>query len=340
MGGEIEGKSDEVQAEATLNPSVNLQLRGWPDEDRAEAEKLGYGLLRLAKEVSLSADLSRLRSIIVGQDYSEALRSIAPSGGAPFVATDNEFATGAAMATSQFVDGELWSDVVIWAPLVRNIFNDAHAESGRACQMFVHELMHVSDTSKFIARSVNGIESFHARGEREGHLQAIGNPLRSEYSSQRPAAWIVPDYGFEYLDTLEDVLRESEGQIRKAKNSFFQTKDFGALWNEVAERVRFLFQALGYALGHIEGIMFLRDQYGEHVDLANRYDHRVRTIEDHPLGWVIQESLDEARRLYKIEVWQGADDLIPLNDLSEKVLNHFGIRTRQGDDQMLIDVFE
>ena len=333
-----DAKTSEGMREATLNPNINVSLRGWNDEDENEARTLGHRMIGLAREISKACDLSHLRSIVIGCDYQEALHSVKLEGEDDHVATANEFATGAAMAVHQKLDGELWSTVVIWTPLVRNLFEDGHPDSKLAFQTFLHELMHVADVAKFTATFPGGWENARPENERDGHLQAIGNPLRSEYFAQRGAAWVLPEFGFGYIDLLEEVVGKINDQIVEARAELDDTGDLAAFWEAARSRVSFLFQSMGYALGHVDGILCRREDDDEHAAVSEKYEKRLEELQRYPSGWVVAEAAEQGRRFFEMEKWSGMKDFEPLTDLVERYLNFHGVETFAVKDKMELRV--
>ncbi|MBS0274132.1 MAG: hypothetical protein JSR55_06955 [Proteobacteria bacterium] len=75
-------EADEPPVE-TLPPNCSVNIRGWEDDNEAQAREFGEGVMSLAKELSRYLDLSRLKSIIIGWDYAEALASVDRGNGIP-----------------------------------------------------------------------------------------------------------------------------------------------------------------------------------------------------------------------------------------------------------------
>ena len=119
----------------TLPSNCSVNIRGWENDNEAEAREFGRVVMSLAKELSRYLDLSRLESIIVGWDYAEALVSVDRGDGIPPAApTANEYGLGGAMALHMVRNDEIWSVVVIWTGLVRQLNHTDHPEHKLALQ--------------------------------------------------------------------------------------------------------------------------------------------------------------------------------------------------------------
>ena len=166
-----------------------MSIRGWENGSEAEAREFGSGAMAYAKWMSKYLDLSRLESIIIGWDYADALASVDGGEGLPPAApTANEYGRGGAMAVHVLRDDELWSVVVIWTGLVRQLISEEHPDHKLALQTFVHELVHVDDLRRFSRTYPGGWRAAKPRDGRDAVLQSIVNPCQSEYSAQRRAA--------------------------------------------------------------------------------------------------------------------------------------------------------
>ena len=188
----------------TLPSTCAVNIRGWENDNEAEALEFGEGLMTLTKVLSCHLDLSRLESIVIGWDYASALASVDRGDGIPPAApTTNEYGQGSAMAVNVIRDDEIWNVVVIWTGLVRQLNQTDHPEYKLALQTFVHELVHVDDLRLFTRTYPGGWRAAKPRDGRDANLQPIVNPCQSEYSAQRRAA-------------LMDVHPTTEDRVRVA----------------------------------------------------------------------------------------------------------------------------
>ncbi len=90
---------DEEPLVETLPSNRAINIRGWENDNEAEAREFGEFVMSLAKVLSRHLDLSRLESIAIGWDYAEALASVDRGDGIPPAApTSNEYGQGSAMA--------------------------------------------------------------------------------------------------------------------------------------------------------------------------------------------------------------------------------------------------
>ncbi|MER9823182.1 type IV toxin-antitoxin system AbiEi family antitoxin domain-containing protein [Mesorhizobium sp. M0115] len=251
--------SIDLAAKPTLYPDFNVNIRGWENDNEEEARAFASGLLGATRGISRYLDLSRLEFIVVGTDYYEALASVDRGQGSPAAdPTSNEYGQGAAMAMHVMRNGEIWS-VVIWMPLVRRVVDEGHEDHKRALHTIFHELVHVDDLRLFTKTYPGGWKEAKPRDGRDDALQRMVNPCQSEYSAQRRSAWVAPEVGLELLDMLGNALKEVDDQIRTARLQYRLHGDMNVFWPIVIERLTFLFQAVGYGIGHADSVPGLNE---------------------------------------------------------------------------------
>ncbi|MXY66654.1 MAG: hypothetical protein F4206_12865 [Gammaproteobacteria bacterium] len=203
----------------TLPSNCFVSIRGWENQD--EALEFSRDVISLTKVLSRILDLSRLISIVIGWDYTEALASVDCRDDIPSAApTSNQYGQGGAMAIPMVRNDEIWSNVVIWAGLVQQLNQPDHSDHKLALQTFVHELVHVHDLRLFTRTYPGGWRAAKPRDGRDANLQPIVNPCQSEYSAQRRSAWAAPENGLDLLEMLGKVMNDVEGQIRSARLSY------------------------------------------------------------------------------------------------------------------------
>ena len=328
-------ESEEPSVE-TLPSICSVNIRGWENENEAEAREFGEGVMFLAKQLSRYFDLSRLESIIIGWDYAEALASVDRGDGIPPAApTANQYGRGGAMAVHVVRNDELWSVVVIWTALVRQLIQMNHPEHKLALQSFVHELVHVDDLRLFTQTYPGGWRAAKPRDVRDANLQPIVNLCQSEYSAQRRAAWAAPEHGLDLLDMLSEAMNDVDDQIRSARLSYRAHGDMDKYWPVVVERLKFLFQAIGYGLGHADWVEATADG---HPELAARYRAKLEGLAKYSQGWMLDACRDAVQPFFNLEEWVDQEIYDPLIEVLERLLNQYGMYTRTHRDGMYIDM--
>lgn len=326
---------DETPAE-TLFPGCVVSIRGWENDNEAEAREFGGGVMSLAKELSRHLDLSRLEAIVIGWDYAEALASVDRGDGIPPAApTANEYGQGGAMAVHVIRDDEIWSVIVIWTGLVRQLNQTDHPDHKLALQTFVHELVHVDDLRLFSRTYPGGWRAAKPKDGRDAALQPIVNPCQSEYSAQRRAAWTAPEHGLDLLEMLGEAMKDVDDQIRSARLSYRLHGDMDRYWPVIVERLTFLFQAIGYGLGHADWVEAKAD---DHPDLATRYRAKLEELALFPSGWLLDACRDAVRPFFDLEEWSDQEIYDPLIEVLEQLLNENGMYTRVHGDGIYVDM--
>ena len=188
------------------------------------------------------------------------------------------------MAVHVVRNDEIWSVVVIWTGLVRQLNQTDYPEHKLALQTFVHELAHVDDLRLFTRTYLGGWRAAKPRDGRDANLQPIVNPCQSEYSAQRRAAWAAPEHGLDLLEMLSEAMKDVDDQIRSARLSYRLHGDMDKYWPVVVERLTFLFQTIGYGIGHADWVEAKAD---DHPELVNRYRTKLEDLAGYSLGWML-----------------------------------------------------
>ena len=200
------------------------------------------------------------------------------------------------MALHTVRNDEIWSVVVIWTGSVRQLDKTDHPEHKLALQTLVHELAHVHDVRLFARTYPGGWRAAVSKDGRDASLQRIVNPCQSEYSAQRRAASAAPEHGLDLLEMLSKAMKDVDGQIRSARVSYRVHGDFDKYWSVVVERLTFLFQAIGYGLGHADWVEANAD---DHPELAARYRSKLGDLSGYPSGWLLDACRDAVPAIFQ-----------------------------------------
>jgi hypothetical protein len=329
---------EEPQPEPTLSATTAVELRGWATDDAASARLFGEKLLALTLEYSRWLDLSRLSRIVLAYDYRAALAEFQGDDAAPLgVATSNEYGEGAAMSLLSAEGGVLTSILVVHTPLIASMFDEADTREKRtALQSFVHELVHVDDQAFLDRTFPGGGCSAIQRDDRHGALLLMVSPAQAEYSAAKRTAMIEPATGFDFFDMLERVMARAVAEVREQRLRYqLRQIPLETFWPWVQERGRFIFQALGYAVGHADGVL-KSDAAAD--DLKAQYRARLSTIEDMELGWLVGATREAIRPILDQPQWTGLEVFDALIEVGERLLNRFGLWTRLENGMLYVDV--
>ncbi|MCW5726242.1 hypothetical protein [Parvibaculum sp.] len=329
-------ESASLDAPPTLYGKCRVSVLGWDSDNEEEARTFAHGVLDLTRAISKFLDLSRLEAIELATDYHGALANL-ERGQISAVATptSNEYGQGGAMAVCVVRDDEPWNVVVIWMPLVRQLLNMEHEHHKLALHTFFHELVHVDDLKHFSGTFPGGWKAATPRDARERALIALVNPCQSEYSASRRSASIVPAYGLGYLEMLAEALTGVDRQITEARQSYRLHGDMDVLWTIVEERLTFLFQSLGYALGHLDWALNCEEL---EPDLRRQYEAKLEEASKLPSGWIVEDARDAVHDIFRQGDWTSFDVFMRLTAVAEKMLNQFGIYTSVKDECLYVDI--
>lgn len=318
----------------TLPASFAVQIRGWENED--EARRFGEEISAWVYEFSKYRDLCRLQSVVIAWDYPEALANIDTGDAMPVAArTQNEYGQGGAMAVTLKQNDELWSSVVIWTPLVRELVDSNHPDHKLAVLTLAHELVHVEDQRIFESTYPGGWQSAKARDAREAEMQRIVNPCQSEYSAQRRSACFAPESGMELMDMLENAMRDVDEQITKARRAYRWHGDVERFWETARERLAFLFQAIGYAIGHAD---YIANDGAISADLAQQFKNKEQRIAELPQGWLLDACRDAVQPFFSLQEWRDMSIYDELEKVLERLLNLYGVYTSVRSERLYLDM--
>lgn len=183
--------SEEPPATSDPVPSLRadfvVSINGWDNDDEGEARTFGQMLMELTRSYSRFLELGLLEQIVIAYDYHAALASVdCGRAHTPTEPTSNEFGQGGAMAVTVRHGEGVASVVVIWTPLVRELFAEGESEEkALAGHTFVHELIHVDDLAFMDRTFPGGALATWERDPCHGALLSIASPAYSEYSASR-----------------------------------------------------------------------------------------------------------------------------------------------------------
>lgn len=328
---------EEPLPQPTPPVDASIEIRGWLTEDEDEARLFANRLMVLTRDYSRWLDLTRLSRIILSYGYHGALAEVRGIGDHPSVATSNDFADGAAMAVLTEEDGVLRSVMVVWTPLVVRMFDEEDSlEKRMSLQSFVHELVHVDDQAFLDDTYPGGARAMRNRDARHGMLLGIVAPAHSEYSATSRTAIMEPTTGFDLVGLLKkaivDVIADVRRQRRLYRVGDLTLQDF---WPWLEGRCRFIFQSLGYALGHADGIVGGDDAEEE---IKERYRAALLDIEGMELGWLVPATRSAIQPVMTQEAWSGLEVFDQLIEVAERLLNFFGVFTRLQDGAFYVDI--
>ena len=328
---------EKPDTEPTLPRDTTVHIRGWNAADAEAARLFGERVLALTHEYSRWLDLSRLSRIIVASDYRAAIAEVCSVAGGVNVATSNDYAEGAATALMTIEDQCLKSVLVVWRPMIARIFEPTDSLERRAAlQTYVHELVHVDDQAFLDKTFAGGAMAVVQRDDRHGALLLMVSPAQAEYSAASRTAMIEPMAGYEFLNMLERTIREAQPAVRRQCQLYRIAQiSLEAFWLLVQERARFIFQAIGYALGHADGII-RSDQADD--ELKESFRAALAQIEAMELGWLVPDTRNALRSIMEQGAWSGLEVFDPLIEVGERLLNAFGIFTRLEQGMLHINI--
>jgi hypothetical protein len=325
--GDIDRK---VEEEPSLPHDFNVQVRGFPEEI---ANRVGWSILAVAKELSKTLPLENLEGITVGADYREALDAIdrgfpveiAP----PRPTEDSEFGMGVAMALPVNRDGVLKTHIVFDGSIVAMVDSEDEGEAARAAELLAHEIGHAVD-HQFKYEQFGNIYIMQVSDlvldPVDQYLWDLSHFIWDEYFANRISAAFGNGEKEEELflrvyDQYQDKIWESRCDYRDRKKSL---DEFLCV---VKHNLRLMFLATAYLLGFNDG----HEKGAELTPIASEklgQDELLRAF--HP---ILLELWDNRRE------WTSYNEFLKLNEPALAILHRLYLYPTETDaDELYMDV--
>lgn len=130
-------------------------------------------------------------------------------------------------------------------------------------------------------------------------------------------------------------MKDVDDQIRSARLSYRVDGDLDKYWSVVVERFTFLFQAIGYGLGHAD---WVEANANDHPELAACYRAKLRDLAGQPSGWMLDACRDAVQPFFHLEEWSDLRIYDPLIEVLERLLNQNGMYTRAHGDDIYVEM--
>jgi hypothetical protein len=142
--------------------------------------------------------------------------------------------------------------------------------------------------------------------------------------------------GFEFVDLLRRTIAEVLADVRRQRRLYrIGSINLQEFWSWLEERCRFIFQSLGYGLGHADGVIGSDEA---EAGLKERYVEGPARGEDMELGWLVPQGRAALKPIINQAEWTDLHVFDPLIDVAERLLNAFGVYTRLEGNSFYVDV--
>lgn len=270
-------------------------------------------------------DFSALESVVFHQDYALALREVSELAGHECKATSEEGGIGLAMVVHV---GEKCV-VVLDAGIAHGLMEEADPSTQDLClDTALHELCHVDDYSRKRRLLGLGVDAPQIAPIHR-YVFTAADAAWSEYFANKysHSAASSPDMSPKFIaEVVPSVVR----QVRQAIIEYRTHSRLEQLLQLCAQKLRYLFQAFGYAAGRLAASgSDLKSVAPESVDVL-----RAAGLED-----VWQSVFDELERLDACrESWTSFAVYEPLMNQAGAAVRTFGIRYYASGDGVGVDI--
>ena len=299
-------------------PNFDATLSGFQDE--ADGRDLWQHVASLLNVFGRIMNLSRLYWVTLSYDYAGALAQIDQGTGTGNVvtATNDEFATGVAMAVPILVNGIPRIHLVGNAALFSFLRKEGTKECAIALSTLAHECGHIHDL-EMLEKACPGFGMKAQLPRRKAILFQMAQSCWSEYAACRLSAAWTPD---EQTGWSEETFCSSCGRVRERGNAAIRSynidSDITKLLNCIIAEYGNVVKYASYLFGHIAGLK---------EELSDAAPKAVEVIKsDKLLGGIFPRLSDKLEEMWKsYENWQGQEVFEPLESLMEEVLKIAGL---------------
>ncbi len=324
---QTEGVNEDVETlgelfkEPSSLPEVSANMRGFASEQ--EAHDVGSMVLGFLRAFGTFLNLERLIAVTVAFDYDQALADVQQgfSSSKKATKTQDDFATGVAMAATVLRDGRPSSHLVINAAVVYPLRGDLDGVGAKlALHVLAHEAAHVHDLA-MQDRAFPGLYGSEIADYREGILFGVALQCWDEYIACRLSAEFgnTQDRITHFEDPFCAALETARGRgdsaiIAYRTHAMVETlvSEFQAIYGRVL-----IYGA--YLLGHLDG---LEKSMNEAAPKAHNLIQQTNYFR--PIFQRFESALQTMKSTYG--KWSSLDVFDALKAVVEELLNTAGIR--------------
>jgi hypothetical protein len=314
---------------STAPPSFSVQARGFDDAETATNVATLVG--KIIRELGRHIDLQALDGVTVAFDYDQALLDLDRGYESSHqLRATNSHVFGVAMTPSVIRDGELKSHILVRAPILLPLLNDADEDGIRtAIHVLAHECGHVEVTRQF-DQCFPGVIL-------RGQLPLLDNlrwntifAVWDEYA----VTWISASFGADQTDgynqtfladlkALDDLNNELIGAYRAHGN-------VDQILSEVYRNCGNLLKFGGYCLGNLRG---------KNIPWRER-DDLTSVLQGHWFEPIFQELSDACAELAEsYGEWTDMDAFLSISDILDELVYRAGLRvTPQPDGSAYVEI--
>ena len=299
-------------------PNYEATLSGFQTE--ADAREVWHGVEGLLNVFGRTMNLVRLHRVTIAYDYAGTLAQIDQGTGTGNIVkpTNDEFATGVAMAVPILVDGKPLIHLVGNAALFAALRDKDTNQCAIARYILAHECGHIHDLDVQDKAFPGFLLKARVAG-RKAVLFQMASACWSEYIACRLSAIWASE---EQTDWFEDTFCSSLEGVRARGNAairLYSTEgDIERLLNCIVAEYGNVMKYGSYLLGHIAGLEL------EFSDTANK---AVEMIDSQKffkgIFWRLKDRLEEMWKGY--QNWNGPEVFESLEALSDEMLRIAGI---------------
>lgn len=237
-------------------PEISAEMRGFASEQ--EAREVGGVLLGLLRVFGTFLNLEKLIAVTVAFNYDQALAEIHhgfPSN-KKLTKTQDDFATGVAMAATVLQDGKPFSHLVINAAVVYPLREESEgADAKLAMYVLAHEAAHIHDLA-MQERAFPGLYGTRVSDYKEGILFGVAHQCWEEYIACRLSAHFgdEPERIRHFEDPFCASLESARDRGNAAIIAYRTHADVGKLVSELVDIHGRLLVFGAYLLGHLDGL--------------------------------------------------------------------------------------
>jgi len=302
----------------SVEKKIQFNLSGFATEEAANAaaQRVSQVIEEVARELGIS--IAGLDGVTIAYDYDAALARLDRGYKSERVLTptDDKAARGVAMTPCVLRDGKVMSHIVLSAGIVPLIEKPADGVSGK--YIIAHELSHAHEHYFRDKVVPNTVLQHQISAADEIVLFETADTCWGEYAACYFSAPIHPEQAKLFEITFVDVLKGAKGQIIQAKRQWIIDRDFGKVWQQIANVVGCLLKYASYLLGHAVGLSKSLEEIAPEAWQLLQSNAWL-------LPWIEKMLEDLCTMLDTFERWKGLEAFEPLKQVMRGLLADCGI---------------
>lgn len=316
---------------STVPSSCSVQVRGFAEAEAETATRLATVVGGIIQALGRYIELHTLDGVTLAFDYDQALLELDRG----YISSRQLQATkshvyGVAMTPTVIRDGELKSHILVCAPILMPLLDEANEEGiSAAVHLLAHECCHVEVTKKFDQCFPNMLLK-----RRLSLLDTLRWDTIFAVWDEYAVTWIAADFGADQTDGYNHTLLADLHTLDDRNNELIRAYrihgDVEQILAEIYSNCRNLLRFCGYCIGNLRGKGI---EWRECDDLAS-------VLVGHWFEPYLQSLIDACSGLANsYGEWTDIDDFLSISTVLDNLVSRAGLNViAQPDGGAYVDI--